>query len=1085
MRIPNNQSVSLQTAVPICVCGPGALDDSSMSDGAGSTDAGAHATGRPATASNANADASDSLNDGSTNARIASTTRNASKQDGSEDHATTDTTPELVLTVSLFELGIPKESGPAYGMMKEMTWAAFTRLFQPRRDGAKDGPNFIPATFRREPDGRVRRISANLMARTALALDIESNKGTGEIPPPFEEAVERTKAMGWAAIVYTSHSHTAALPRFRIVLPLSTEIDFKLPAVKVIANHLDLSGVLDTGKLGAASLFYFPSAESGQLAHHQTEVIHGAPIDTAWITERAGAILAAREAEQERQRALALEAVAKRREERIAQGFDPERSVIEAVRDRLDLAGELVSHGYLPVQGRHDLFLYSGSETRVPGVHILTGRDGVERVYSHHSGDPLAPGNLPPWCSVRAIDAVDVKVILDFRGDRKAALRSLAQKFCIQNPRRAAAAPGPNGCDHDDGARGDEHRIAGDGDPADEPRPRPDDTTEPAGVNRHEDPAGAQAEDDEEPVDPTDAEHPGKDYAGAAASSESEYARILKIIMSATPKSVVDRLINALLQSDLTPTDEIRLIKITSVQSDDGEARATIPAINRQLRQERGRLARDNAGAENKARQQAEHEAQQRGRGAAPPPDPVADVIAEFNERYFVANEGGRAMIWEPTRDPMLNNRIYYQRSKPLDLRIFYMNRMVQIGETKEGEPVLHNAADVWLKHPNRAQYIHGIVFDPSGKERPGVYNLWRSFAVGPKGGSWRKMQDHLLIVVCTGKEKHYRYLRKLLARMVQFPAKQGEVAIVLRGLEGAGKSILGDAMRRIFGQHGFAISNPVHLAGKFNAHLRDCVMLFADEAFFPNDRHHVSVLKALITQPYLTIEGKGENIVLAPNFVHLLMASNADWVVPASLDARRFFVRDLLATHVGDRPYFKALWNELENGGLEAMLHDLLLEDLTDFDHRDVPDTIGLQQQKKLSLPVQHQWYQEVLHRGFVWQSKLGLENVFGEWMPAVSTELLYASYVDFSKERRVQERLSREDFGTFMRNMNGKPTRPAKLIVGEHRVDCAPARLRAEVVYKQNARGYYLGDLSEARAGFLIATNLTVDWEPEPAEA
>ena len=63
----------------------------------------------------------------------------------------------------------------------------------------------------------------------------------------------RIKAIGWAAIVHTSHSHTATLPRFRIVLPISAEIDFKLPAVEVMANQLSLSGILDTGKLGAAS----------------------------------------------------------------------------------------------------------------------------------------------------------------------------------------------------------------------------------------------------------------------------------------------------------------------------------------------------------------------------------------------------------------------------------------------------------------------------------------------------------------------------------------------------------------------------------------------------------------------------------------------------------------------------------------------------------------------------------------------------------------------------------------------------------------------------------------------------------------
>lgn len=397
------------------------------------------------------------------------------------------------------------------------------------------------------------------------------------------------------------------------------------------------------------------------------------------------------------------------------------------------------------------------------------------------------------------------------------------------------------------------------------------------------------------------------------------------------------------------------------------------------------------------------------------------------------------------------------------------------MGKTKKGKPILRNVADMWLAHPDRRQFIDGIVFDPSGSQQPGVYNLWQGFAVKPKQGDWEKMRHHLLSVVCAGDGHNFDYLRKWLARMVQFPAKQGEVAIVLRGLEGVGKSVLGDAMRRIFGQHGFAISTSTHLVGKFNAHLRDCVLLFADEAFFPGDRQHVGALKAIITQPYLTIEGKGKDTVQAPNFIHLIMASNDDWVVPASLDARRFFVLDVRATHKGDRPYFRELWNELENDGLAAMLYDLLHEDLSGFDHRDVPDTVGLQQQKKLSLPVELAWWEEVLQRGYVFKSKLGLEEEFRRWIDPISTELLYASYQEFAKEKNSPRRLSRDNFGRFMVQMKARPTRRRSSVVGEHLVQG-----HAEVIIaKERAPAYLFGSLNEvARPAFLAATGLSTEW-------
>jgi hypothetical protein len=257
-----------------------------------------------------------------------------------------------------------------------------------RRQGRKDGPNFVPATFKPEPDGRVRRLKENLLARTAVALDCETNKKTGEVPPPVAVVVARIEGQGWAAMVYTSHNHALGAPRYRIVLQLSEEIATNLPAVEVIADRLGLLGVLDRRKIGASSLFYFPSTPPGHLAHHEAVAVDGAPIEAAWMRECAGAILAAREAEQARQRAETLEAATRRRGERSRQGFDPNSSIIESIRDRLDLAGELIGHGYKPVG---DKYLYPASETRVAGVHILSGRDGVARVYSHHAADRWRP----------------------------------------------------------------------------------------------------------------------------------------------------------------------------------------------------------------------------------------------------------------------------------------------------------------------------------------------------------------------------------------------------------------------------------------------------------------------------------------------------------------------------------------------------------------------------------------------------------------------------------------------------------------------------------------------------------------------
>jgi hypothetical protein len=112
-------------------------------------------------------------------------------------------------------------------------------------------------------------------------------------------------------------------------------------------------------------------------------------------------------------------------------------------------------------------------------------------------------------------------------------------------------------------------------------------------------------------------------------------------------------------------------------------------------------------------------------------------------------------------------------------------------------------------------------------------------------------------------------------------------------------------------------------------------------------------------------IEAKYANAIPVRNCLHLIVASNDDWVVPAGADERRFFVLDVSGSRRGDFDYFKSLADELENGGAEAMLHELLHRDLSSFNVRDVPQTAGLMDQKVRSLHGFDAWWCEVLADG------------------------------------------------------------------------------------------------------------------------
>lgn len=462
---------------------------------------------------------------------------------------------------------------------------------------------------------------------------------------------------------------------------------------------------------------------------------------------------------------------------------------------------------------------------------------------------------------------------------------------------------------------------------------------------------------------------------------------------------------------------------------------------------------------------------------------PAESVMAEFNRRYMVVNEAGKAVIYAPAYDAVLK-RERFDRMAFEDLKRLYMNRRIKVGEDEKGKPVMRGAADHWLGSPDRRQYIDGVTFDPSGRQQEtGVLNLWKGFTTKPAPGDWSLLRTHIKDVLCGRDHERFDYLLGWLAKMLQQPDSQGEVAVVLKGGEGTGKGTLAKALLTIIGHHSLAISNSKHLTGNFNSHLRDCVFLFADEAFFAGDKASIGSLKSLITEPYLTVEAKYQNALQIPNFLHILMASNEEWVVPASLDARRFFVLEVPDDKKGQHAYFAAIWKQMEAGGYAGMLHDLLALDLSEFNVRDVPITEGLQAQKKLSLGTTDAWWMEVLHRGYVHQSRHGLDDWFGEWHEEVTTELLYASYSQFAASRHERHPLSRETLGREMRRLRAKPKRMFNAVVGEHVTDVdvsfGTTVRKGALIKRQAPPGYRLGTLQVARDEFTNATHLAVDWD------
>jgi hypothetical protein len=483
--------------------------------------------------------------------------------------------------------------------------------------------------------------------------------------------------------------------------------------------------------------------------------------------------------------------------------------------------------------------------------------------------------------------------------------------------------------------------------------------------------------------------------------------------------------------------------------------------------------------------------------------------LTRLNSQYFVINEAGKVWVAEWRSDPTFDNRVTLDRFTFADFRKLYLNRFIKAGVGKakgtKNAPVTiasQNLAEWWLHHPARRQYLGGVVFDPTNRAPRDCLNLWRGFGVKPAPGDWSLLRNHILAVVCRNDPKRADYFLDWLARMVQHPDRPGEVAIVLRSdEEGTGKGLLGRYLVKLCGHHGMHITHAPHLTGRFNDHLGDCVFLFADEAFFAGDKAHGDILKGLVTEYMLTIEGKYRPVVQSRNRLHLLIVSNRDWVIPASITARRFTVFEVLDTHRNDHAYFRSIVEQMDSGGLAAMLYDLLHRDITQFNVREILETDELRQQKMLSLPSLDRWWLNVLVRGFLWRSHHGTPW-FTQWHDFYSTTLLMGSYLQWCEENHPYDRKSLAQLGTFFaaiyqdKRPDGEhPVYEVKSIErGRTKVVPAPGGGSAivslpldelAIVRKQRPPGYTVGELVEARVRFSEKRDaIDMPWGLDPDE-
>jgi len=401
----------------------------------------------------------------------------------------------------------------------------------------------------------------------------------------------------------------------------------------------------------------------------------------------------------------------------------------------------------------------------------------------------------------------------------------------------------------------------------------------------------------------------------------------------------------------------------------------------------------------------------------------VSKLVKRMNQKHAIVKVGGKIRIMHEENNHEGQREISFL-SLP-DFNLLYSNKKQTI-ITDAGKRKQVSYDKVWIGDKNRREY-KGVVFEPpggsTGIEIEDYYNLWKGLSLNPAKGDWGLFRDHIYNVIADDDNEIGDWIISWVARIVQQPGgERPGTSIVLRGGQGTGKGVFVSMIGKLFGAHYMAVSHSSQVAGRFNSHLSDKVLVFIDEGFWAGDKQSEGVLKSIISEKYLAVEKKGVDIVQVKNNINLIMASNNDWVVPAGVDERRFFVLDISEKYQKDHKYFKSIINQMyKQGGLEAMLYDLLKHDFKKTNLREYKQTDGLFEQKLHSMSIELSYFYERLQEGDLLSSDSEREDEFGsvdKW-GKILCDKQYNDYIIYSDKMKNRYPFTPTQFGIFIKKL------------------------------------------------------------------
>lgn len=221
-----------------------------------------------------------------------------------------------------------------------------------------------------------------------------------------------------------------------------------------------------------------------------------------------------------------------------------------------------------------------------------------------------------------------------------------------------------------------------------------------------------------------------------------------------------------------------------------------------------------------------------------------------------------------------------------------------RFGVTQNGLPIIQPADaaisvfDVPKPYKIKYDPAKPALFEDEGQL---FVNSYRSAVVpsgGYKGNEGVKLLKRLLTDLFP--ERKYRAMvMDFVAHKVRFPHVKLKYALLIKGSENEGKSLIADLLGQLLGQHNVSLIGSDQLKEKFNGWAHECLMSVVEEIRMPGKEAHevLNKLKPVVTNKHIPVRKMNKDPSKEMNFCDLFLTTNYDDCLPMEEDNSRFLV--------------------------------------------------------------------------------------------------------------------------------------------------------------------------------------------------